>query len=134
MSRTDPRAGDQMTMQLSTGLEKVLAEVNQQDSNLSNYSIDNFTPKAVVEPRNEGELSAILRIADKYVLKVIAIGGGNDIGLGNIPSGLDLVVLTRSLSKIVHYVPEDLTISVQCGVTLEKAQEELSKKEAVHSH
>ncbi len=128
MSRTDPRASDQMTTQLSTGLEKVLAEVNQQDSNLSNYSIDDSTPKAVVEPRNEGELSAILRIADKYVLKVIAIGGGNDIGLGNIPSGLDLVVLTRSLSKIVHYVPEDLTISVQCGVTLEKAQEELSKK------
>ncbi len=117
-----------MTTQLSIGIEKVLSEVDQQDSSLSNYSIDDVIPKAVVEPRNEGELSAILRIANMYALKVIAIGGGNDIGLGNIPSGLDIVIRTRSLSKIVHYIPEDLTISLQCGITLEKVQEELAKK------
>ncbi|MGH2409351.1 MAG: FAD-binding oxidoreductase, partial [Chloroflexota bacterium] len=53
-------------------------------------------------------------------------GGGTEQRLGAPPSRCDLVVSTTKLSGIVAYAPEDLTVSVRAGTTLEEVQAALA--------
>jgi glycolate oxidase FAD binding subunit len=46
------------------------------------------------------------------------VGGGTQLDLGNRPSGLDTIVRTTALDRVIDYTPEDQTITVEAGMTL----------------
>ena len=77
------------------------------------------SPNRVVEPRTRGELAAT--VADLYAAgsAFAFLGGGTERELGNPPTALDTIVRTTALDRIIEYAPEDQTITVEAGVTLE---------------
>jgi len=85
-------------------------------------SIVGMQPQVVVEPGNEEEVAAVLAFANKQGLRVLIRGGGTQLGLGNPPTGGDILLSTTRLNAIVEHVPHDLVITAQAGLPLATLQ------------
>ncbi|HYL69539.1 MAG TPA: FAD-binding oxidoreductase [Candidatus Limnocylindria bacterium] len=84
-------------------------------------------PRSFVEPGNERELAAVLRLANEEGLVVIPRGSGTKLGWGNLPARADLLLSTARLDKIIEHVWADLTVTVEAGCTWHELQESLSR-------
>jgi glycolate oxidase FAD binding subunit len=84
-------------------------------------------PAIVVEPGNEQELAAVLRLVNEANLAVIPRGGGTKLSWGNPPARADLILSTVRLDKIIEHVWADLTVTLEAGCTLQKLQDALSR-------
>jgi len=90
------------------------------------YAIDGLTPKWVIKPANRREAAQILGWASLEGIKVAPWGGGTQIGLGNPPEDLHLVLDLSRLDQVVDFQPADLTVTVEAGITLESLQRHLA--------
>ncbi len=79
-------------------------------------------PRLVLEPANEQQLAAALRLANDSNLAAIPRGGGTKLNWGNPPTRADLVLSTARLDKIIEHPWADLTVSVEAGCTIQKLQ------------
>src|SRR5579859_6530305 len=84
-------------------------------------------PRLVLEPSNEQQLAAVLRVANDANLAVIPRGGGTKLTWGNPPARADLILSTARLNKIIEHVWADLTVSVEAGCTIQKLQSALAQ-------
>ena len=90
-------------------------------------AIGSFQPRLVIEPANEAELAAALRLANEVGLAVIPRGGGTKLSWGNPPARADVVLSTIRLNKIIEHVWADLTVSVEAGCTVANLQAALAQ-------
>lgn len=86
------------------------------------YAVDRLVPSAVVRPARTEAVSAVLRAAAKHGLRVVPRGGGTALNLGNVPRGVDLVLDLSALTAVVEYRPQDLTVTVEAGMTVAAVQ------------
>jgi glycolate oxidase FAD binding subunit len=84
---------------------------------LEAFSVQGTRPLCVVTPGNVEELQATLRIAAERRAALAAWGGGTQQLIGAPPTRLDLVVRTTRLNRVLAHTPDDLTISVEAGMT-----------------
>lgn len=84
-------------------------------------------PRLVLEPSNEQQLAAILRLANDASLAVIPRGGGTKLAWGNPPQRADLILSTARLNRIIEHVWADLTVSAEAGCTIQKLQAALAQ-------
>ncbi len=85
---------------------------------LERYAVDGLVPRWVALPSGVEELSGLLRLASEEQLAVVPRGGGRRMGLGNLPARMDLVIDLSRFSELLQYEPDDLTVTVQSGMTL----------------
>lgn len=85
---------------------------------LAPCAVDGIAPRWIVRPNRVKEASRILALASAEGLAVAPRGSGARTALGNAPSRLDLVLDLTSLAAVLDYVPEDMVVTVQCGITL----------------
>jgi glycolate oxidase FAD binding subunit len=74
------------------------------------------------EPSSVSACAELFARAAERKLRLGIIGGGSALGVGNPPTGLDAVVFTRKLERVVEYAPEDQVIVVEAGLTLGRLQ------------
>jgi len=84
-------------------------------------------PRLVLEPGNEQELAAALRLANESGLAVIPRGNGTKLSWGNPPARADVILSTARLDKIIEHAWADLTVSVEAGCTIQKLQSALAQ-------
>jgi glycolate oxidase FAD binding subunit len=84
-------------------------------------------PRLVLEPVNEQQLAAVLRLANDAGLAVIPSGSGTKLSWGNPPARADIILSTARLDKIIEHAWADLTVSVEAGCTIQKLQEALAR-------
>jgi glycolate oxidase FAD binding subunit len=84
-------------------------------------------PQLVVEPADEQQLAAVLRLATGAGLAVIPRGGGTKISWGNPPARADIILSTSRLDKMIEHAWADLTVSVEAGCTILKLQSALAR-------
>src|SRR5580692_3427875 len=84
-------------------------------------------PRLVLEPPDEQQLAAVLRLANDANLAVIPRGGGTKLSWGNPPARADIILSTARLDKIIEHAWADLTVSVEAGCTIQKLQEALAR-------
>ena len=89
------------------------------------YAIDGISPMAVVVPENREQVANILCWAAASGVTVFPRGGGTKTALGNPPDGVGVVLDLSRLNRIIDYQPEDLTATVEAGVTLNALQRQL---------
>lgn len=80
-------------------------------------AVDGVTPRWVARPASVDEVARVLAVAYEERLAVTPQGTGTALELGRPPARLDLVLDLRGLDRIVEYNPDDLTVTVQAGVT-----------------
>ncbi|MEW4307976.1 FAD-binding oxidoreductase [Rossellomorea marisflavi] len=75
------------------------------------------SPEVVASPKNTEQVATILRIASRYGIPVTPYGAGSGLDGGAIPlyNGISLV-FTR-MDRILHFSPEDMSVTVQPGIT-----------------
>jgi glycolate dehydrogenase FAD-binding subunit len=84
-------------------------------------------PRLVLEPANEQQLAAALRLANNAGFAVVPRGGGTKLNWGNPPSRADILLSTARLDKIIEHPWADLTVSVEAGCTIQKLQSALAQ-------
>jgi glycolate oxidase FAD binding subunit len=82
------------------------------------FAIDGLLPRWVVRPATLEQVSGVLALAWDAGLAVVPHGSGAAQELGVPPAKVDVVLDLRDLDRVVEYNPDDLTITVQAGVTL----------------
>src|SRR5712671_5351531 len=75
-------------------------------------------PGAVVVPRTREALAACVRDAAGAGAAIVPLGLGAHRGLGHAPDRYDIALSTRTLARVVDYVPADMTVTVESGITL----------------
>jgi glycolate oxidase FAD binding subunit len=80
-------------------------------------AIDGAVPRWVVTPVSLEEIASVIALAHDERLAVAVRGAGTALELGRPPSRLDVVVDLQRLDHVLEYEPDDLTVTVQAGVT-----------------
>lgn len=86
------------------------------------YAVSGVAPGAVVAPQDREQAAAVVSLAREQGWALTPCGGGTHIDFGFPPSRLDLVLSTRRFNRVVDYQPDDMTVTVEPGVTLAELQ------------
>lgn len=95
----------------------------------SAYAVDGLKPAAVVFPKNAGEVSEVVKYANRENLSVVPWGSGTKMNMGNPPRRLDLVVCTSRMNHMKDVDTANLTLTVEAGVKFRDIQARLATEE-----
>ena len=84
-------------------------------------------PAAVYEPATLPEAAETVGAATREGRRLAFVGGETELEVGAAPEGLDAVVRTARLQKVLDYAPSDQVVTAEAGVTLSALQEAVSK-------
>src|SRR5690606_31191818 len=87
------------------------------------WAVAGAAPLAVVFPASTEEVAAVLARATAEGWRVVPAGAGRWPTSGNAPPGVEVVLSTARMDRIVQYEPADLTLTAQAGVGLAALQE-----------
>jgi glycolate oxidase FAD binding subunit len=88
-------------------------------------AVDGVPVAQVARPGSVEEAAQVLRAAAADGLAVAFTGGG-ELGLGNPPERVDLLVSTERLDQVLEHAAGDLVVRVQAGVPLAGLQQQLA--------
>ncbi len=83
-------------------------------------------PRLVFEPESEAEAQEAMKACARDRLRVAFVGGGTDLGLGNPPAGLDAVIRTGRMTRVLEHAPHDQIVRVEAGLSLAALQAQLA--------
>ncbi len=108
------------TRSVGAALRAVTApdRVRDEPAVLESFAVDAVAPRWVARPESVDQLAAVMTIAAEEKLAVSPRGAGSALEIGAPPSRLDLVVDLSDLDAIVDYNADDLTVTVQAGLSL----------------
>lgn len=99
-------------------LEALLGVEAVATAHLGRWSVDEITPVAVVRPADAEQIAAALRLCAEHGAAVVPWGGGTAMSVGNLPRAVDIVLRTERLAAVVEHDHQNLTVTVQAGITL----------------
>jgi len=70
----------------------------------------------IIRPESTEEISEIVKIANKYKIRIIPRGGGADLVGGSVTEEGILLDLTR-MNKIIEINEDNMYCIVECGIT-----------------
>ncbi|HYM61829.1 MAG TPA: FAD-binding oxidoreductase [Thermoanaerobaculia bacterium] len=79
-------------------------------------------PRVVYSPANVDECAEAMAQTASEKQRVAFIGGSTELGLGAAPGGLDAVVRSERMNRILEYAPADMVIVAEAGVALAQLQ------------
>jgi glycolate oxidase FAD binding subunit len=82
-------------------------------------SILGIAARRVATPATLEDAETLLRDARRNGERVAFLGSGTELDLGYPPLGIDLLIETAELARVVEYAPADMTISVEAGLRLD---------------
>ena len=83
-------------------------------------------PGTTVSPDSIAEAERVMQAAAGDGRTLAFLGGGTEIRYGNPPERVDTLLRTGRLNAIVEYVPSDMIVTVEAGVTLAQLQRTLA--------
>ena len=90
------------------------------------FAIGGAQPRELVRPETREEVAETLKRATRDHLSVVPWGGGTWLPRERAPGRYDLALDLSGLGRIVEHEPDDFTITVECGVTIERLREHLA--------
>jgi glycolate oxidase FAD binding subunit len=95
------------------------SHVTGDPAQLAGYAVDGKSPAIAVRPGTSEEVGEIAKFASHEKLAIVTTGGRTKLGIGMPPRQYDLAVEMTRMDRIVAYDPDDLTLSVEPGITLQ---------------
>src|SRR6058998_3104432 len=84
---------------------------------LAAATVDGVQPRWAVRPASLEQLSRILALDCDGRLAVVPRGAGSSQELGHPLSRVDVVLDLTGLDQVIEYNPDDLTVTVQAGIS-----------------
>lgn len=91
-------------------------------------AVGGLVPAAIFSPATGEEAAGVLRETARDGLKLVFAGGRTDIELGAPPIGLDAVVDSAAMSRVIEYAPADQIVVAESGVRLASLQATLASR------
>jgi glycolate oxidase FAD binding subunit len=85
-------------------------------------------PSYLLQPNSLDEAEEAMRQAAVERWRLAFLGGGTELDLGEPPTGLDAVLRTGALRRLVEYAPLDQIVTVEAGMTLGSLQSTLREQ------
>jgi glycolate oxidase FAD binding subunit len=95
---------------------------------LKAFAIDGKKTKVILSPSTIDEISKIVVYANEQNLSIIPMGNGSKMGIGGIPKNADILLRTTRLNRITDCDCDNLTLSAECGITLDEVQKKLAQE------
>ena len=89
-------------------------------------AIAGVLPRAAYAPETIQECAELMAMAARERLRLGFVGGGTALALGAPPTGLDAVVRTERLARIIEHAPADQVVIVEAGLPLAALQAQLA--------
>jgi glycolate dehydrogenase FAD-binding subunit len=107
------------TRAIAEALAKIVGGdgVASDPGHLTAAAIDGITPRWVVRVSSIEHVSAVLALASEESLAVVPRGSGSALESGHPPDRMDVVLDLGGMDRIVDYSPDDLTATVEAGLT-----------------
>lgn len=127
-----------MDQQLFKQFCKIVGKENSSNSleTLHCYSYDNskqtFLPDAVLLPDSTKQVIAILQLANKHTIPIVARGAGSGTTGGALPVKGGIVVSTSRMNKILEVDSENLIGIVEPGVITGEFQQQLKQHKLMY--
>jgi len=113
------------------GRDKVYTDIVDRMSYSRDWSVrsasDTSLPDIVTLPASTEDVVKIVKVANEHEVPIIPCGGLTGMAGGAIVSQGGIIVDTRGMNKILEIDKENLTVTVQAGITPHKLNEELEK-------
>jgi glycolate oxidase FAD binding subunit len=90
-------------------------------------AVDAVMPARVAAPVSVEQLSSVLAWANGNGVHVIPRGGGTKLDWSNLPDAVGLVLSLEHFSQKIEHAWQDMTVTVDAGVTIAQLQSELAK-------
>jgi len=92
------------------------------------FAMGGAAPRMAWRPDSADELADAVRQAHEEGLKLVPWGGGVALRREPAPDRYDVALDTTALKQVTIYDPEDFTVTVECGITLEELGATLAAK------
>jgi glycolate oxidase FAD binding subunit len=92
------------------------------------FAMGDVTPRMAWRPESAEELAEAVRQCNADKLKLVPWGGGVSLRREPAPARYDVALDTTALKRVTIYDPEDFTVTVECGITLEELRATLAAK------
>ncbi|NWF61898.1 MAG: FAD-binding oxidoreductase [Fischerella sp.] len=99
---------------------------NQQQL-ISQAIIPGSLPSCIVYPRTTEQLAEAIAQANHNQWRVFACGSGSKLSWGGLVKGVDVVISTKHLNKLIDHAVGDLTVTVEAGMKFSDLQAILAK-------
>jgi glycolate oxidase FAD binding subunit len=93
---------------------------------LAEDAILGVAPRSVAEPATLEEAAEAMKACARDRLRVAFVGGGTDLGVGAPPAGVDRVLRTARLARVVEHSPADQIVVAEAGLPLAALQRTLA--------
>jgi glycolate oxidase FAD binding subunit len=107
---------------LMTRLAEVVGETNviAGAADLAGYAIGALRPSAAVRPGSADEIAQVVKFAAAEKLGLVACGARTKLDIGLPLQKYDMALDVSRLDRIIAYDPDDLTLSVEAGIPLQR--------------
>ena len=104
-------------------------QVEASRQTLIQQAITSDTPPAcMVYPKNQDELAEVMACAAQNHWRVLPCGNGDKLHWGGLTHGIDLVVSTAEMNRLVRHAVGDLTCTAEAGLKFSDLQTILSQQ------
>lgn len=84
-------------------------------------------PVAIAYPTSTEALGKVMALACAQKWRVLPMGQASKIGWGGLATGIDIVVSTAKLNRVVEHAVGDFTVTVEPGVTFAELRSQLAE-------
>ena len=97
----------------------------QQRQVMAAIAID-VPPACIVYPDTIEQLSQVMALANEQQWRVLPMGQGSKLGWGGLAEGIEVVISTARLNRVVEHAVGDFTVTVEAGVKVADLQRQLA--------
>lgn len=90
------------------------------------YAIGGRAPRLAFAPETREQAADVVGAAARDGLALVPWGAGTALARATAPARYDVALDVTALDRIVTFEPEDLTLTVECGATLERVRAALA--------
>src|SRR5690554_3201223 len=101
---------------------------------IENYSHDETSreqfshmPEVVLTPVSTEQISAIMKLADRYTIPVTPRGAGSGLSGGAIPIHGGIVLSVEKMNKVLEIDEANLTVTAEAGIVTNELNERLKQ-------
>lgn len=115
---------------IATRLAEIVGNGNvvTDPADLEGYAIGSLRPSAAIRPGSVDETAEVIKFAAVEKLGAVACGARTKLDLGLPPRKYELAIDLTRLNRVAAYDPDDLTLSVEPGLPLERLSGVLAER------